>query len=174
MLHKPPGYISATKDYYHPTVIDLVPDDFIHYELFPVGRLDIDTEGLLLLTNDGEINHILTSPRKNIFKTYVAKVDGQVDERHVEQFQLGITLDDGYVTKPATLEILKSDAVSEVLLSISEGKFHQVKRMFQAIGMDVIYLKRTRMGELVLDDALQLGEIRRLTEEEIDYLTSLK
>lgn len=174
MLHKPPNYLSATVDRSDKTVLDLIPDQYQHYNLAPVGRLDKDTEGLLLLTNDGQLNHALTSPNKEIFKMYFAKVEGIVQEEHIEQFENGIVLDDGYKTKKAFLEILKSDTTSEINLSISEGKFHQVKRMFQAIGMQVVYLKRISMGELQLDKELSIGKIRLLHESEINYLQSLK
>lgn len=131
MLNKPQDYITATYDSEHLTVLDLVPDEYLHYKLAPVGRLDIDTEGLIILTNDGKANHRLTSPKSKIWKTYEAVVDGIVMEEHVEQFNEGITLDDGYKTKPAKLTILRNDDNhSTIELSITEGKFHQVKRMF--------------------------------------------
>lgn len=174
MLHKPQGYISATFDHHDKTVIDLVPAAYQHFKVFPVGRLDKDTEGLLLLTNDGKLNHALTSPKRDVFKRYFAKVTGRVEEKHMEEFKQGVTLDDGYKTKPAELRIIKSDAVSEIELSISEGKFHQVKRMFEAIGMKVIYLKRISMEKLLLDDSLKKGEIRELTEAELSYVLSFK
>lgn len=174
MLHKPDGYLSATFDHHAPTVIDLVPDEFIHYELAPVGRLDKDTEGFVLLTNDGELNHIITSPKNNIKKTYYAKIDGKVTDIHQDLFKQGVELDDGYVTKEAELTIIKSNDVSEITLSISEGKYHQVKRMFEAIGMKVIYLKRLSIGALKLDESLQVGDSRLLNEEEMAYILSLK
>ncbi|MEI3606136.1 pseudouridine synthase [Pseudogracilibacillus sp. SE30717A] len=174
MLNKPPNYLSATVDRYDKTVLDLIPEKYKHYNLAPVGRLDKDTEGLLLLTNDGQLNHVLTSPNKKIFKTYFAKIKGIVEEKHIKKFEKGVILDDGYQTKEAFLDILKSDTISEIKLSISEGKFHQVKRMFQAIDMQVLYLKRTSMGNLSLDKNLSIGEIRLLNESEITYLQSLK
>lgn len=174
MLHKPQGYLSATEDYRDKTVIDLVPKAYAHFNVFPVGRLDKDTEGLLLLTNDGKLNHELTSPKKDIFKTYYAKIAGHVLPEHIELFASGIVIDDGYKTKPAKLTILTSKDVSEIELSISEGKFHQVKRMFEAIDMKVTYLKRLTMGELKLDEQLKLGDIRPLQEEELNYVLSLK
>lgn len=174
MLHKPQDYISATVDDRDKTVIDLVPISFQHYDLAPVGRLDKDTEGLILLTNDGMLNHIVTSPKNEIFKTYYAKVTGVVKEEHIAAFKAGVVLDDGYKTKQANLEIVKSADVSEIKLSISEGKFHQVKRMFRSIGMEVIYLKRLTIGELTLDEALPIGKTRQLKEVEMNYLTSLK
>lgn len=174
MLHKPQGYLSATEDKHDKTVIDLVPEKYAHFPLFPVGRLDKDTEGLLLLTNDGKLNHELTSPKKDIFKTYFARVTGLVEPEHIEKFKLGITIDEGYQTKPAFLKVIQSDHISEIELSISEGKFHQVKRMFEAIDMKVIYLKRISMGELQLDETLKLGAIRPLDENELAYVLSLK
>lgn len=169
MLNKPQGVISATEDDYDQTVVDLLDFKHVHFEPFPVGRLDKDTEGLLLLTNDGKVAHALTSPRREIEKNYYAKIDGEVTNEHVKQFAEGVELDDGYVTKPATLTIISSDAQSEIELAITEGKFHQVKRMFQAIDRRVTYLKRIRMGELELDPALALGEYRELTKEEEAY-----
>ena len=174
LLHKPQNYVSATRDDRDKTVIDLVPSEYQHYDLAPVGRLDKDTEGLVLLTNDGRLNHILTSPKNEVFKTYYAKIDGTVTAYHIEMFQEGVTLNDGYQTKRAELEIIKSDDISEITLSISEGKFHQVKRMFRAIDMEVVYLKRLSIGKLNLDPYLALGKTRRLNEEEMNYITSLK
>lgn len=174
MLHKPQDYLSATVDLHDKTVIDLVPEQYRHFNVFPVGRLDKDTEGLLLLTNDGKLNHALTSPKKDIFKTYYATIAGVVDEKDIPLFAEGVVLDDGYKTKPAKLKIIKSAAISEIELSISEGKFHQVKRMFEAIDRKVIYLKRLNMGELVLDEQLPLGKIRPLNETELTYVLSLK
>lgn len=175
MMHKPPGYISATEDYYEKTVIDLLPPEWQHFNPFPVGRLDKDTEGLLLITNDGGLAHELTSPKKEVPKTYYAKIQGKVTDKDVSAFQLGVTLDDGYVTKPGELKILKSDFESEIELTITEGKFHQVKRMFEAREKKVTYLKRLRMGELFLDKNLSLGSVRELTEDELnDCFSSVK
>ena len=174
MLHKPPDYLSATEDRHQPTVVDLIPEKYKHYNLAPVGRLDKDTEGFLLLTNDGQLNHVLTSPRRNIFKTYFAKIKGNVTEAYIQKFRQGIVLDDGYKTKEAYLKIVKSGDISEVELSISEGKFHQVKRMFRAIGMEVIYLKRISIGNLHLDETLPIGKCRLLNDQELEYLLSLK
>lgn len=173
MLHKPQNYVSATVDDRDKTVIDLVPDKYKHYHLAPVGRLDKDTEGLVLLTNDGMFNHIVTSPKNSIDKTYYATIEGTVLDKHVEQFHEGVTLDDGYETKPAALKIISSGKQSEITLSISEGKFHQVKRMFRAIGMEVTYLKRLRIGDIILDDHLEIGDIRKLNENEMNYVASL-
>lgn len=174
MLHKPPNYISATEDRYDRTVIDLLPENMRHFKPFPVGRLDKDTEGLLLLTNDGELAHQLTSPKKEIKKVYYAKVNGVVTEEDAQAFARGVVLDDHYKTKPAHLEIVQSAAVSEIKLTITEGKFHQVKRMFQSVDKEVVYLKRIQMGELCLDPQLNLGEYRELNKAEMSYCMSLK
>ncbi|WP_257061209.1 pseudouridine synthase [Priestia megaterium] len=170
MLHKPQGVISATEDSLHETVLDLLELDDAVYEPFPVGRLDKDTEGLLLLTNDGQLAHQLLSPKKHVPKTYFAKINAPVTEEDAEAFRQGVTLDDGYVTKSAELKILTSGVESEIELTIVEGKFHQVKRMFEARGKKVTYLKRLSMGALLLDESLDLGEYRELTEEELALL----
>jgi len=174
MLNKPQGVISATEDKYDQTVIGILPDDLQHFKPFPVGRLDKDTEGLLLLTNDGELAHQLTSPKKDVPKIYYAKISGKVTSEDAAKVQHGITLADGHFTKPAHLNILKSDHQSEVEITITEGKYHQVKRMFAALGKRVIYLKRTQMGPLVLDERLPLGSFRELTTEELNDCFSLK
>lgn len=170
MLNKPAGYVSATRDAKLPTVLDLVPKEYRHFSPSPVGRLDRDTEGLCLLTNDGQLSHRLLSPSKHVPKTYYAEVRGCVTEEDAAAFSRGVTLDDGYHTKPGELVILSAGAVSKVHITITEGKFHQVKRMFQAVGKEVVYLKRIRMNRLCLDPALQPGEIRVLTEEECRLL----
>ena len=170
MMNKPPGVISATEDSRDQTVIDLLDDDVRHFEPYPVGRLDKDTVGLLLLTNDGALTHRLLSPNKDVPKVYYAKVEGVVDESDITAFSNGVILDDGYHTKPGILNILTSGPISEIELSITEGKFHQVKRMFEAVGKTVVYLKRMSMGALVLDEALSEGSYRELTEEEFDQI----
>lgn len=170
MLNKPAGCVSATVDNKDDTVLDLVPEEYRHYELFPVGRLDKDTEGLLLLTNDGQLAHELLAPKKHVAKTYFVRVDQTVEERHLKHLAFGVTLDDGYKTKPAQAELLAAGPPGEVALTIIEGKFHQVKRMFKALGMNVIYLQRTAMGGVPLDPALALGEMRELTPEELEKL----
>lgn len=170
MMNKPPGVISATEDKYDQTVIDLLEPMEQHFEPFPVGRLDKDTEGLLLITNDGQLAHNLLSPKKHVPKMYYAKIDGEVTEVDIEAFKQGVTLDDGYETKPGELKILASGEQSEIELIIQEGKFHQVKRMFEAVGKKVTYLKRLSMGSLKLDETLKLGEYRELTEEELQQL----
>lgn len=174
LMNKPQGVISATEDKYDQTVIDLLADEEQNFEPFPVGRLDKDTEGFLLLTNDGKLAHELLSPKKHVDKRYFAIIDGEVTAEDRAAFENGVVLDDGYKTKPAVLKILKSGAVSEIELTITEGKFHQVKRMFQSVGKEVTYLKRLSMGPLELDPALALGEYRHLTEEEIDQLKQRK
>lgn len=174
MMNKAPGYISATTDKREKTVIDLLGEDVQHFKPFPVGRLDKDTVGLLLLTNDGELAHELVSPKKDIGKTYFARINGKVTVDDITVFREGVVLEDGYEAKPGELTILQSDAISEIELTITEGKFHQVKRMFEAVGKRVIYLKRLRMGELQLDPDLKLGAYRPLTESELAYCKSLK
>jgi len=168
MLNKPPGVISATEDPRHQTVVDLLPYEWA-IKVHPVGRLDIDTEGLLLLTNDGQLSHSLLSPKKKVEKEYFARIEGRVTAEHVEKFALGVELED-FTTLPARLEILSSGDVSEIRVTIMEGKFHQVKRMFAAFDLQVIYLKRIRMGTLHLDESLALGEYRELTDEELELL----
>ncbi|TWI56907.1 pseudouridine synthase [Halalkalibacter nanhaiisediminis] len=171
IMNKPQGVISATEDMEHKTVIDLLREEHFLYEPFPVGRLDKDTEGLLLLTNDGQFSHALMSPKRHVPKTYVAEILGEVNERDIELFKQGVTLEDGYTTKPAELIINKQAQVSEITLTITEGKYHQVKRMFAAVGKKVTFLKRIKVGELVLDPTLERGAYRELTEEEYDLLT---
>ena len=170
MMNKPPGVISATEDKFDQTVIDLLDPYFQNFEPFPVGRLDKDTEGLLLITNDGTLTHNLLSPKKHVPKWYYAKIDGVVTESDIEAFAQGVTLDDGYHTKPGELKILASGEQSEIELMIQEGKFHQVKRMFEAVGKTVTYLKRLSMGPLALDEELALGDYRELTKEELQSL----
>jgi 16S rRNA pseudouridine516 synthase len=170
MMNKPQGVLSATEDSVGETVIDLLELGDQVYEPFPVGRLDKDTEGLLLITNDGQLAHKLLSPKKHVPKTYFAVIDQEVTDEDVKAFAEGVTLDDGYETKPGELKILKSGIRSDIELTITEGKFHQVKRMFEAVGKKVIYLKRISMGPLPLDETLELGEYRELTEEEVNML----
>lgn len=170
MMNKPPGVISATEDRYDQTVIDLLDPYVQHFQPFPVGRLDKDTEGLLLITNDGNLAHNLLSPKKHVPKWYYAKIDGVVTEADIEAFAQGVTLDDGYHTKPGELKILVSGEESEIELMIQEGKFHQVKRMFESVGKTVTYLKRLSMGPLELDEELALGDYRELTKEELSSL----
>lgn len=169
MLNKPAGVVSATTDAREKTVLDLISEKK-RKDLFPVGRLDKDTEGLLLITNDGELAHRLLAPKKHVDKVYYAKVKGVVTERDVIAFAEGISIGQGETAKPAVLEILVSDVLSEIRLTIQEGKFHQVKRMFAAVGKEVVYLKRLSMGSLILDESLRPGEYRPLTKEERERL----
>lgn len=195
MLNKPAGYISATFDKNEQTVLDLIDEEYLAFEPFPVGRLDKDTEGLLILTNDGKLSHRVLSPKKHVPKKYFAIIKGTVTEKDIEIFKEGVDIGEGYTTKPAELEILSTmeieeliekleldvnelketieysgEGISEINVTISEGKFHQVKRMFNAVGKEVIFLKRTQMGALKLDENLEIGEYRELTEEEIQLL----
>lgn len=169
LLYKPAGCVSATKDNVHQTVLDYISSDR-KGELFPVGRLDLDTEGLLLITNDGELAHQLLSPGRHVPKTYYAKINGKVTQEDAEVFTRGIDIGEEKPTLPAVLRILTAGEVSEIELTICEGKFHQVKRMFHAIGKEVTYLKRISMGSLVLDKTLPVGGSRRLTKTEIEEL----
>ncbi|NLY74670.1 MAG: rRNA pseudouridine synthase [Firmicutes bacterium] len=171
MLNKPAGVISATEDSRERTVLDLIDPKYRRHGIFPVGRLDKDTEGLLVLTNDGQLAHQLLSPKKKVPKRYFAKVSGIIGAEDIEAFHNGIILDDGYRTMPAELKILQTGETNEVLVIIQEGKFHQIKRMFQALGKRVVYLKRLAMGELILDPNLKSGDYRELTEEEIEILS---
>lgn len=172
MLNKPAGVVSATTDNREKTVIDLIIDSG-RKDIFPVGRLDKDTEGLLILTNDGRLAHNLLSPKKEVDKVYYAKVKGRVTEQDVNVFLSGISIGENEPCLPARLEILVSGDISEVNLTIQEGKFHQVKRMFEAVGKKVIYLKRISMGGLRLDPGLKPGDYRRLTKDEIEYLKNI-
>lgn len=169
MFHKPAGCVTAVSDAHHKTVMDYMKE-LTRKDLNPVGRLDIDTEGLLLITNDGMLSHELLSPAKHVPKTYFAKVEGVVTEDDVNLFAEGVDIGEKKPTKPAALKILVSDTVSEIELTISEGKFHQVKRMFEAVDKKVVYLKRLSMGSLILDEKLAPGEYRALTEDEIEGL----
>lgn len=169
MLHKPSGVVSATKDKKEKTVLDLIEGQK-RKDLFPVGRLDKDTEGLLLITNDGTLAHRLLAPGKHVDKVYYAKIDGKVTKEDVIRFSEGVDIGDEDLTLPAKLEILTSAEESEILLTIQEGRFHQVKRMFESVGKKVTYLKRMSMGSLILDENLKKGEYRPLTKEEIEKL----
>lgn len=174
MMNKPDGVISATRDNRDETVVDLLEVDHQVFEPFPVGRLDKDTVGLLFLTNDGELNHKLISPKYKVDKVYSAKINKKVTESDIEAFKNGITLDDGYVCKEAKLEIVSAEEnESDVIITIQEGKFHQVKRMFEAVGKEVTYLKRIEFGTIKLDETLEEGEYRELTDDEVTILKSL-
>lgn len=172
MMNKPQGVISATEDSKHRTVLDLLDDIARTKEVFPVGRLDIDTHGLLLLTNDGQLAHALLSPKRHVDKTYLAQVEGIMSQEDVETFAKGIPLKD-FTCQPAKLEFVSVDPKknqSLVRVTIAEGKFHQVKRMVAYCGKEVVNLQRLTMGTLVLDENLERGEWRRLTKEELENL----
>ncbi len=168
MMNKPAGYVSATEDDEHETVIDIVPE-YMHLDLFPVGRLDKDTEGLLLLTNDGKFSHQLMSPKHRVPKRYYAEVDGHINEDAIKKFEKGIDLGD-FTSSPSELEIIESGESSKAIVTIYEGKFHQVKRMFHSIDCEVTYLKRLQIASLELDEQLELGEYRHLMEEDFKLL----
>ena len=165
MLHKPAGCVSATEDRREQTVLDLITERS-RDDLFPVGRLDKDTEGLLLITNDGDLAHRLLHPKKHVDKTYLARIRGKATQEMVDAFAQGLDIGDDKPTLPALLEIVSVGEESEVKITIREGRFHQVKRMAEAVGSEVLYLKRLTMGPLQLDETLALGEYRPLTEEE--------
>ncbi|MCC8163024.1 MAG: rRNA pseudouridine synthase [Lachnospiraceae bacterium] len=169
MLYKPAGVLTARSDRRERTVFDLIPAE-LRRELSPVGRLDKDTEGLLLLTDNGALAHHLLSPRHHVDKRYFARVRGTLREADILRFQEGLDIGDERMTLTAKLEIQKSGAQSEALVTLHEGRYHQVKRMFQALGCEVLYLKRLSMGSLALDESLAPGEWRRLSEEEITLL----
>jgi 16S rRNA pseudouridine516 synthase len=170
MLHKPAGTVSATEDQLHKTVLDVLHQalpETEHLSLFPVGRLDLDTEGLLLITDDGPLSHELLSPKKHVDKTYFVRVDGPLGEEDEKAFREGMDIGEKKILKSAKLEILSSGEESEAYVTIAEGKFHQIKRMFEKRGRKVLYLKRISMGSLTLDKGLALGQARALTEEEL-------
>lgn len=173
MLNKPAGYLSATSDGRGATVLDLLPQELQRLGLFPVGRLDKDTEGLLLLTNEGGLAHDLLSPRHHVDKVYRARVTGCLTEEDCRAFAAGMVLGDGTVCQSAELEILRAGEESEALVTLREGKFHQVKRMLAQRGKPVTYLERLRMGKLTLDSALPRGSFRFLQDEEVEALRNL-
>ena len=170
MLYKPAGVLSATEDGRGATVLDLLPETYRKRGLFPVGRLDKDTEGLLLLTDDGALAHELLSPKKHVDKVYFVRVAGMLTEDDCAAFAAGVALAGGFKCLPAELKILSAGAESEALVTLREGKFHQIKRMLAARGKPVLYLKRLSMGPLSLDGALAPGEWRELTEAETQKL----
>ncbi len=173
MLNKPKGVVSATTDRVEKTVLDLLVEPASNQKLFPVGRLDKDTTGLLLLTNDGALSHELLSPKKHVAKTYVAQIAGIVTPATCVAFASSMTLKNGEKTKPAKLKILTVDEVherSKIEITITEGKYHQVKRMFAAVGMKVLELERLQMGSLKLDPTLKRGDYRPLSEQELAKL----
>ena len=172
MMNKPRGVISATEDSKHKTVLDLLDDLARSKEVFPVGRLDIDTHGLLLLTNDGKLAHALLSPKRHVDKTYLARINGVMTDADVETFAQGVPLKD-FTCQPAKLELVSIDREKDqslVRVTIAEGKFHQVKRMVAYCGKEVVDLQRLTMGTLTLDEELKRGEWRRLSKEELEAL----
>ena len=172
MMNKPKDTVSATEDAIERTVVDILRDEDRIYKVFPVGRLDKDTEGLMLLTNDGELAHKLISPKKDVEKKYYVEVSGELKNEHLKIIKEGVILEDGYRCKPARLEILdSSEGNSKANIFITEGKFHQVKRMMKSLGATVTYLKRLSIGSLKLDENLKLGEYRYLTDDELNKLT---
>ena len=172
MLNKPAGVVSATEDTRDTTVVDLVKE-YAHKDLFPFGRLDKDSVGLVILSNDGKLAHELLSPKKHVSKVYYLKIKGKLDNSDIEAFKNGITLEDGYLTIEGKLEIIKSDEISECYATISEGKFHQLKRMFIALNKEVVFLKRIKFKDIELDESLNEGEYRLLSEEEINSLKNI-
>lgn len=172
LLNKPKGYISATEDSKQRTVLELIAEADRRKGLFPVGRLDKDTTGLLLITNDGLLSHQLLSPKNHVDKVYLAEIQGVVSEDLIEAFAKGLAINETFTALPSKLEILKSDKISEIRLTIREGKFHQVKRMFQSVGLRVIKLERIQMKSLTLGK-LERGSYRRLTTAEIDNLKNI-
>lgn len=171
IMNKPAGVISATFDNRDETVVDLLHPEHQIFEPFPVGRLDKDTVGLLLLTNDGELNHKLISPKSGVNKIYFAHINAPITEADIKAFEKGITLDDGYKCMPGKLEIIENlDGMAKVHVTIQEGKFHQVKRMFEARDKKVTYLRRVKFGNIDIDESLEEGEYRELTQEEMDLL----
>lgn len=170
MLYKPAGYVSATEDNRYPVVTELITEA-LRDDLFPVGRLDLDTEGLLLITNDGGLAHELLSPRKHVEKIYQARVTGLVTEDDIAAFGKGLDIGEKTLTRPAELRVLaQEDKEAWVEVVITEGKYHQIKRMFAAVDKEVLYLKRIAMGSLVLDGQLERGQYRPLSIEELDAL----
>ena len=169
MMNKPNGVISATEDDEHRTVIDLLGNKYRTYSVFPIGRLDIDTEGLLILTNDGILTHNLLAPNKYVDKKYYVELKNPVLKSDIEKLENGIELENGFVTKNAKVAVIENTE-NKVYITITEGKYHQVKRMFKAVNNKVLYLKRVQMGNLKLDDKLKVGEYRELTEKEINIL----
>ena len=171
MMNKPKGVVSATEDNLHKTVLDLIDPVYFKKGVFPVGRLDIDTHGLLLLTNDGELAHRLLSPKKHVTKIYQVRVEGVMTTEDATAFEKGIVLSDGTECMPARLDILSTTQDESIVqIHLKEGKFHQVKRMVKACGKTVVDLERLTMGPLKLDESLALGESRPLTEEELESL----
>ncbi len=174
IMNKPPGFITATEDRREKTVMEIFPEKIRRMKLFPVGRLDKDTEGLLLFTNDGDLAHRLISPKNMVEKVYYAEIEGILDSGKIQKFETGLILEEDFVTMPAKLKIISKDEASvQTEVTVFEGKFHQVKRMFEAIGCRVTYLKRIRFGQLLLnEDELKIGNYRELTLEEESLIRS--
>ena len=164
IFNKPQGCVSATEDKHYKVVTDYVPEEYMHYNVFPAGRLDIDTEGLLILTNDGDFVHRITSPKKNVYKRYFAVLDKPVEEKDIDVFASGMEFKD-FTAKPAKLEICENP--TEAFVEIAEGKFHQVKRMFERVGKTVVYLRRDSIGGLCMPDELELGEMVEISKEQL-------
>ena len=172
MLNKPEGVVSATDDKRYPTVVDIIPDKYKRRNLFPAGRLDKDTTGFCLITDDGDFAHKILSPKNHIFKTYLATLEHSLSQSDIEMLEKGITLADGTTLKEAKVEILEDGEHPLVQIMICEGKYHQVKRMFAATGNKVLSLHREKMGELYLDNDLKPGECRGITPDELEKITS--
>ena len=168
MLNKPEGYVSATEDGKYPTVLELLPEEYSAFELFPCGRLDKNTLGLMLITDDGELAHYLLSPKRHVSKKYYFKSKFAIDKEDKDRLEKGVALDDGYETKPAVIELVGEG--NEGYITLTEGKYHQIKRMLDAVGNKITYLERVTFGPLSLDPDLERGEWRELTEDEIAAL----
>ena len=167
MMNKPAGVVSATEDKRDKTVIDILPDELKRRGLFPAGRLDKDTEGLLIITNDGDFAHRMLSPKKHVEKRYIATVDGEISEETIKRFEQVIELSDGYKCMPAKLELTAKNDNNVGMVTICEGKFHQVKRMFAACGLNIVHLQRISIGNLYLDSNLPIGDCKTMTNLEI-------
>ncbi|WP_291634886.1 pseudouridine synthase [Clostridium sp.] len=171
IMNKPAGVVSATVDKHDETVIDLIDQEYLAFKPFPIGRLDKDTVGLILITNDGELNHKLIAPKNHVDKVYYAEINKAITTEDVDIFKKGVVIDDGYKCMPAVLEVLKANENgSEVMVTIQEGKFHQVKRMFESVDKKVVFLRRISFGPLKLDENLGEGQCRELSGKEIDLL----
>lgn len=173
MMNKPKGYVCANEDNVYPTIFSLMPE-YEDMHLFSVGRLDVDTTGLLLITNDGNFNHEIISPKKDKIKIYQAKVNGFIKQKDIEYFEKGVIIKSEYQCKPATLKVIdEQDDYSIVEIGISEGKFHQIKLMINAIDLEVLELKRTKIANLELDESLELGDYRMLGTAELQKLIDI-
>lgn len=169
ILHKPKGYISATKDRKIPTILDLVPKEYLHRNLFPAGRLDRDTTGLMLITDDGEFAHNILAPKKHIKKVYKVEIDIPINEIMINEFKNGVNLNDG-ICKTATLEKIDNKIAK---VTLTEGRYHQIKRMFGCFGAKVVNLERIAMGNLLLPNDLKIGECRELTRSELEKINTI-